>query len=207
MDNLARKLDATGPVLEYGTVVSAGDGVAVATPFGEVTARRAASCLVRPEAGDSVLLSVDDRGGAWVLSVLIRAGAAPTPLELEGDAVLRIRGGGLTIAPDTELACVTGRAALHAGVAEVTVDKVSLTARLFSSQVERVKRVAGTVDDISREFTRRVVNYFRFTTENEERQARSSRQLVDETMTIHSRNTVIVSEEHVKIDGELIHMG
>ncbi|PKN09839.1 MAG: hypothetical protein CVU73_02540 [Deltaproteobacteria bacterium HGW-Deltaproteobacteria-8] len=207
MHNLAEKIIPARPELEYGTVVSSGDAVVVAVPFGEIQAVRAAGCLIRPEKGDSVLLSVDAQGGAWVLSVLERAGVTPTALEFEGDTVLRIKGGGLTVAPDTELTCVTGKASLHAEDAEVTAGRATLTARLFSSQVELVKHVAGTVDDISREFTRRVVNYFRFTTEHEDCQARSSRQLVEETMTMHSKNTVIVSEEHVKIDGELIHMG
>lgn len=207
MDNLARKHDQANPHLEYGQVVTAGRTVMVVTSFGEIEAKRAVSCLVRPEEGDSVLLSVDIEGGVWVLSVLVRAGTSPTALELEGDSVLQVNGGSLTVAPETELNCITGKAALQSGEVEVAASSISLTARLLTSNIERVKKVAGTVDDISREFTRRVNNYFRFTKEHEDCQAESRRQLVDETMTIHSKNTVIVSEEHVKIDGELIHMG
>ncbi len=109
--------------------------------------------------------------------------------------------------PETELNCITGKVALQSTEVEVAAGSVSLTSHIFTSYIERVKNVAGTVDDISHEFTRRVNNYFRFTKEHEDCQAESRRQLVDETMTIHSKNTVIVSEEHVKIDGELIHMG
>lgn len=207
MNNLAIKHDRTGPQLEYGQIVSEGDLLLVAVPFGEVEAKCAVSCLVRPEKGDSVLLSVDESGAGWVLSVLVRAADSPTSIELEGDSLLRVKGGSLTVSADEELSCLSGRASLHSNEVEVSAGSVSLTSRVFSSNVEYVKRVAGTVDDISREFTRRVKNYFRFTTEHEDCQAQSRRQLTDETLTMQSKNTVIVSEEHVKVDGELIHMG
>ena len=207
MDNLARKHESGRPEMEYGTVVSAGAPMTVAVPFGEVEAVRAIGCLVRPEEGDTVLLSLDATGGAWILSVLARDSGVSLAMELEGDSVLRVKNGGLTVASDMELSCITGKAVLHADDAEMAVRRMSLTAQLFSSQVERVKAVAGVVDDVSREYTRRVINYFRFTKEHEDCQAESRRQLVEETMTIHSKNTVIVSEEDVKIDGELIHMG
>jgi len=206
MDNLARKHEPARPELEYGTVRSV-DPLMVDVSFGSIDAQRAVGCLVRPCEGDTVLLSVDTDGGAWVLSVLAREAAEATVLELEGDTVLRVKDGGLTVAPETELNCVTGKAALHAEGAEITAGQINLLARVLSSQVERVKSVAGTVDDICSEFTRRVTNYFRFTREHEDCQAQSRRQLVDETLTIQSGNTVITSEEHVKIDGKLIHMG
>jgi len=207
MDNLARKHEPVRPELEYGRVISSDDAVVVAASFGEITAERAIGCLVRPEKGDTVLLSVDADGGAWILSVLAREANTPTALELEGDSVLRVKNGGLTVAPDTELNCITGKAILHADDAEMTAGRVTFVSRLFSSQVERVRNVAGIVDDVCREYTRRTTNYFRFTKEHEDCQAESRRQLVDETMTVQSKNTVITSEEHVKIDGELIHMG
>ncbi|WP_432738120.1 DUF3540 domain-containing protein [Maridesulfovibrio sp. FT414] len=207
MDNLARKDEQAVPQLEYGQVVSVAGSVTVATSFGELKAQRAVSCLVSPEPGDSVLLSVDSQGGAWILSVLSRAAETPTALEVDGDTTLRVRGGSLTIAPDEELNCISSKAALHSEEVEISAGTVSLTSQFFSSNVERVKKVAGTVDDISREFTRRVVNYFRFTREHEDCQAESRRVLVDETLTMQSKNSMIVSEEHVKIDGELIHMG
>ncbi|NDV23343.1 DUF3540 domain-containing protein [Desulfovibrio sp. JC022] len=207
MNNLAKKHEAVSPQLEYGRVILADAGVVVETSLGELEAQKAVSCLVSPEAGDSVLLSVDAQGGVWILSVLSRAAETATSLEVEGDLTLRSTNGSLTIAADDELNCISDKAALHSNEVEISAGKVSLTSRLFNSNVERVKRVAGNVDDVSREFTRRVVNYFRFTKEHEDCQAESRRQLVDETLTMQSKNTMIVSEEHVKVDGELIHMG
>lgn len=207
MNNLARKHETLAPQLEYGRVILVDSGLVVESSLGELEAQKAVSCLVCPEVGDSVLLSVDTQGGVWILSVLSRAEAGPTALEVEGDLTLRSKNGSLTFAADEELTCISSKAALHSDDVEISAGKVSLTSRLFSSNVERVKKVAGNVDEISREFTRRVVNYFRFTKEHEDCQAESRRQLVDETLTIQSKNTMIVSEEHVKIDGELIHMG
>lgn len=207
MDNLARKNETVSPQLEYGQVISVDGDSVVSTSFGELQAGCAVSCLVKPERGDFVLLSVDAQGVAWVLSVLSRAADTPTSLEIEGDTALRIRGGSLTVVSDDELNCISSKAALHSPEVEVLAGSISVTARFLGSNIERVKRVADAVDDISREFTRRVVNYFRFTREHEDCQTESRRQLVDETLTIQSKNTMIVSEEHVKIDGEMIHMG
>ncbi|MGL1932062.1 MAG: DUF3540 domain-containing protein [Desulfotalea sp.] len=207
MDNLARKEEIYGPQLEYGKVISTGENLVVATPMGELIARKAVSCFVAPEVGDTVLLSLDTQPDVWVLSVLERLSSVPKTVELDGDSILRVNNGSLTISAADELNCISKKTALYADETEVVVTTAKLTAVLFTSNVERVKRVAGYVDDISREFTRRVKNYFRFTEEHEECQAESSRILVEETMTIHSKNSVIVSKENVKIDGELIHMG
>ncbi|WP_320006570.1 DUF3540 domain-containing protein [Maridesulfovibrio sp.] len=207
MNNLARRHETLAPRLEYGLVILVDGGLVVETSLGELEAQKAVSCLVSPEVGDSVLVSVDAQGGVWILSVLSRAEAGPTSIEIEGDVTLRSKNGSLTFAADEELNCISSRAVLHSDEVEISAGKVSLTSRMFSSNVERVKKVAVNVDEISREFTRRVVNYFRFTKEHEDCQAESRRQLVDETLTVQSKNTMIVSEEHVKIDGELIHMG
>ncbi|WP_319762556.1 DUF3540 domain-containing protein [Maridesulfovibrio sp.] len=207
MNNLVKKHEAATPQLEYGRVILADGGVVVETSLGELEAQKAVSCLVCPEVGDSVLVSVDKQGGVWILSVLSRAAETVTSLEVDGDVALRSKNGSLSIVADNELNCISDKAALHSNEVEISAGRVSLTSRLFSSNVERVKKVAGTVDEVSREFTRRAVNYFRFTREHEDCQAESRRQLVDETLTVQSKNTMIVSEEHVKIDGELIHMG
>lgn len=207
MDNLAKKHHIYRPQLEYGKVVSTGDPIVVATELGELCAKKAVGCLINPAPGDKVLLSMDDQPSVWVLSVLERLSSSPQLIELEGDAVLRTKSGSLTIAADNELNCISQKTTLHTGEAEVTAMTTSFTAHLFTSNVARVKRVAEYVDDISIEFNQRVKNYFRFTEKHEECQAGSRRQLTEETTTIHSKNTTIVSEENVKIDGKLVHMG
>lgn len=207
MDNLARNSVPASPQLEYGKVVSFDGEYMISTSYGDLKADCAVSCLVKPEAGDSVLVSVDADGEVWVLSVLSRASQSPTSIEVVGDTTLSVKGGSLTLSTDEELNCISKKSSVYSQEIDVSAENVSLNAGFFSSNIARVKRVADVVDDISREFTRRVKNYFRFTSESEDCQAESRRQLVDETLTMQSKNTVIVSEEHVKIDGELIHMG
>ncbi|MDR2162024.1 MAG: DUF3540 domain-containing protein, partial [Desulfovibrio sp.] len=57
-----------------GTVRTAdADGLLVTVgPLGLVRARRAAGCLLAPEAGDGVLLALLGSGEAWVLTVLAK---------------------------------------------------------------------------------------------------------------------------------------
>ncbi len=207
MNGLAKQQKEITPQLEYGQVIAVDKDVTVATCYGEFTAQRAVSCLIRPEVGDQVLLSMDMQGGVWILSVLSRAADTITALEMQGDTSLRVMGGGLTIAADTEFNCVSSHTSMQAGHIEVLAESMSLTTHFFSSHASRVKRAAEYVDDVCKEFTRQVVNYFRITREHEDCQAESRRQLVEETLTVQSKNAQIVSEEQVKIDGELLHLG
>lgn len=72
MTNVAKKLTPSGAFLESGFVAArTAGGFAVRTPFGQVTAERATSCLLEPEIDDRVLVAqVDD--AAYVLAVLSR---------------------------------------------------------------------------------------------------------------------------------------
>lgn len=208
MENLARLREPACPRLEYGYIVSTGDGpLTVETPYDVLEALPAAGCLIRPEVGDLVLLAINESRVNYVLSVLDRSDDRPTTLEVDGDLALRVKGGGLTLAPDGEMVCVSTALSVHAEKGEAVFNRFFFVGRLLKSQIERVKSVAGMVDAVCREMTIKTVNYFRFTSDHEDCQAKSRRQLVDETLAMQSKNTVIMSEEDVKIDGKLIHVG
>ena len=95
---LLKTKDYTQPYLEYGMVVEEGDLLRVETSLGSYAAMKAASCLVRPRQGDSVLTVFDADGNCFILSVLMQNQVAGQVSEiiLEGDASLHIRRGGLT---------------------------------------------------------------------------------------------------------------
>lgn len=70
------------------TVDRLADGVAVLDDGRR--ARRAVGCLVRPEAGDRVLVWDDPEGGdRYILSVLERPDGAPVTVEAAGDLEIR----------------------------------------------------------------------------------------------------------------------
>ncbi|MFP5221834.1 MAG: DUF3540 domain-containing protein [Acidobacteriota bacterium] len=205
---------APSPSLEYGRVLeAAADGFHVATSFGAVRAVRAVSCLVEPDPGDKVLLSVDMAGSAYVLSVLESASALT--LAVDGDARLCVRGGSLTLAADKdialacpgEMAAAAGNMRLHASRGEAVIERVSLVGRALKTQFKRVSSVARSVDQMFRSFTMRAQESTRLVKEHDEVQAGSQRVLVEDLMALHARNHSMIAEEHVVINADQIHMG
>ncbi len=91
------------PVMEYGIIDSRQDGFfEISTETGMFRASRAVSCIVSPEAGDLVLISLDDIGTCYILSILERAGRpqGDTDLAFDGNVNIRVSGGSLSLASD-----------------------------------------------------------------------------------------------------------
>src|SRR5579859_8052403 len=89
-------------------VVDAGEDICRLTgAAGSFTARRAASCLLQPGAGDTVL-AAQVAGNIWILAVLVR-GDTPALLPLPADSTLKVAQGGLKLAVQDELTLAAGR--------------------------------------------------------------------------------------------------
>ncbi len=206
MTNLASKLDST-PRLSYGWIDAVTDGqYRVSTDIGWLSAIKAASCLLTPEPGDRVLLSFDELSSIYVLAVLERRALAASCIDLPGDATIRA-GGDLSLAALRNLTCSATRLAVAAEEGDFSIMRASFLGTAVSVQAQRIKSVFVTADQIYRDLTQRIGEYFRATSEHEEIHANSSRKLVTEDLSMQSRNTILVAEENVKIDGELVHLG
>ena len=217
MNTVLEKLEPLQPSLEYGSVLF-GDGqfFRVQASFGMVEAEQAVSCLVKPETGDIVLLSVDLLGTCFILSILKRTDTEKEmDLVFEGQVNLHVKNGdfslisdgNLSLASEEEITCVSQKISVHADEGEAKITKLSFLGKFFESQVERVKNVADTVDTAYSRLTERLVNAFRFVKEEEEIQTGSTRYLVEDTLTMHSKNAVHMSEEIVSINAEQVHLG
>ena len=67
--------------------------------------------------------------------------------------------------------------------------------------------VAETVENIFCRLTQRLENAFCYVKEHEEVQAGSSRRLVEDTMTVHSKNAIHMAEEVIKLNAGQVHLG
>lgn len=218
MQNVAPQNELVQPVLEYGRVSDEGDRYfTVLTSYGEVVSERAVSCLVHPEAGDTVLLSVDMSGDSFILSVLRRDVEArdKTDILFDGEVNLHVSNGTLSLTSDNgitlgsrgEVACAGQKISLHADEGEATIKNCSFLGTFLHVQAERIKHVADTVDSVFRQWTQRLERAFRFIKDEEEVQSGSTRYLVEDTLTMHSKNAVHMSEEIVTINAEQVHLG
>ena len=197
------------PYLEYGIVVEDGDLLSVETSMGRYTALKAASCLVRPRAGDTVLAAFDVDGNCFILSVLIQQQALgqANEITLDGDAHLHIRRGGLTISADHEVSVVSDKLSVVAKTGHAVFEDCSFLGKSLFAEFGAIKTVAGKVENIFQQLTEKLIDAFRFVKDHEEIQTGSTRYLVDTNLTMHSKNAMHVAEEIVTINAEQVHLG
>ncbi len=218
MQNAAPQSKRVRPILEYGYVSAVnGHYVTVLTSYGEVISERAVSCLVQPEVGDTVLLSLDIPGSNFILSVLRRdaENRGETSILFDGEVNLHVSNGALSLTSDNgitvgsreDVTCVGRKVSVHADEGEATIKNCSFFGTFLYVQAERIKHVADIADTIYRRWTQRLETAFRFVKEEEEIQTGSTRYLVEDTLTMHSKNAVHMAEEIVSINAEQVHLG
>lgn len=214
MESVARKLEAE-ITEEVGTVVSVrGPHYEVRSTSGTFTARRAASCLVEPTLGDSVLLAAVDGGSCYVLCVLDGHGGA-TRIAFDGDTELRVRAGalaigardGVHIATPGDVSIVGGRFSLAAVDGNVVFRSLAYLGRVARCELDKVKSVVGSLEVIAERSMQKVQRSYRIVDEVDQLRAGDIDHAAEETMTLRARNTVITAEQLLKIDAEQIHIG
>ena len=211
MRTSARKMERNmQPAMEYGIIDSRQDGFfEISTEMGMLRASRAVSCIVSPEVGDVVLVSLDDIGTCYILSILERAERSQgnTDLAFDGNVNIMVSGGSLSLASGEGLSLASPRFDLDAKEATIRIDKTSFFGRLVENNIAKLKLLAESMDSIIKRTVERVKSSYRYVEEHEEIQSASTRMIVDGTLTMHTKNTMHIAEGHVKIDAEQIHLG
>ncbi len=218
MSNLAEKIEHHQPQLTYGSILERSEkSFTVRTDSGDWTAEKAFSCVVQPEKGDYVLLSIDDASHCFVLAVLQRNPDLPPGQDIvfEGPARIHVVNGdlaltsdqGMTLAAEEDILCASDQIEVQALRGEIQIGTLTFLGRAVRSQVDRVVSVAKSVERTCEELVQRMKSSLRYVDGHDESQSRSSRQLVEETLTVQSKNSYHLTEEVVKIDAEQIHLG
>ncbi len=210
MNTTARKLERLQPAIEYGIIDSCHDrDFFVSTEIGTIQALRAMSCVVKPEPGDIVLISVDENSPCYILSILDRPHDAKknTELAFDGDVNVSVRQGSLSLTSEDALSLSSRDFELNAENGVVRIDKTSFFGRFVENNIARLKTVAESVDSFIKRSVERVRSSYRYVEEHDEVQSASTRMIVDGTLTMHTKNTMHIAEGHVKIDAEQIHLG
>lgn len=205
--------------LARGRLLAAGEGLAVAdTPLGTVSCRPAASCLLRPEAGDLALVALptEGHGPAFVLAVLERGDPqAPAQLDLRSGARLSAPEGGIVIEASQgidlstpgDLCAVAGRMSFAADRVRWLARKFSYLGKVLELVTRRFTETAKERDTQAGTWTQRLGDSFRHVEELDETQAGMVRTLARDTALLHGRVTYVQAEEFVKADGQEVHLG
>lgn len=155
--------------------------------------RRAASCLLAPEAGDVVAWCRGDGDDVWIYAVLERASATPQRLEIDGDAELRVRRGSLRIAADDAVEVRASRLEAITQVLDATFSKARLVGAEITSAITRVFQHAQDRHSV---------------VENMDRQKAGVLDLEGRALVnLHGANVVTSSPGLVKARGGQIHLG
>ena len=167
----------------------------VADGNGLVRALRAASCLIDPQPGDRVLVSVA-QGEAYILAVL--NGAAETRIDVAGT---------LTIASGTGLSLEAPRISTKAEEAEYRFARLSVTSLRLDSTLEIAKLTAERLHTMATDILAEIGNSVRRVAGLDHVSAGQIDQRAKDTASLHGRFTSVTADKDVRIDGDQIHMG
>ena len=195
-------------------VVVAGDSRALACV-------RAASCLLVPAPGDTVMVAGpgdsenENENELYLIAVVAQADARQAVLAVNGDLTLASRhgavavrsAGALELQSDTAVATRAPEWQLNAERGQCHVASLDYQGAevRFSVLVSRfVGRACEVVLDRLHLLTR---SSFRLTEDVEQVRAGQIDMQASGTLRLHANNTLVTSKELVKVDAEQIHMG
>jgi len=204
MQLCATPLQGTGTVI----AATAPDRFTVATARGELSVRRAASCLLQPQAGDRVWLAGDLAEGIYLTAVLERADpASPARIALASDSTLDAGDGALTLRAGRMHLVGEGRLTVQAEAAAVCIGKLTAVGREATWSFGRMKAIGELLET----FVERLVQFSRWSqrTVDGMDQLRSAHidYRADGTLQLQAEHLVANGAKLVKADGEQIHLG
>ncbi|WP_418123769.1 DUF3540 domain-containing protein [Variovorax sp. 160MFSha2.1] len=176
---------------------------------------RAASCLLRPEIGDMVLVSGPDERRLYLTAVAEQAQPGVARVEVEGDLMLASARGAVSMESATQLSLRAGHGTTLSGP-QLEIDADEARCRIgrldYSGEEARATvfsmRVIGRVYEV---VVDRLVQLsksaFRMTEGIDQVQAGQIDYRASEMTRLHGKNTVITARDLVKADAKQIHMG
>jgi len=216
MESAARKLDVRAVFQEFGELVAVDRELfTVRTALAEVKARRALGCLVAPLVGDRVLVAVEERGDAFVLSVLERGEAAETSIDVDGDLRLRSRSGKVSIAAQEGVELVSPeRVRVTTAAVEVSAlegrfvtQALSVIGGAVRAELGKIKLLADTLDAAIERVSQRVERSYRTVGLIDQVRAQHIDYAAAGNAQLRGENAIVSADDLVKVNGEQVHIG
>jgi hypothetical protein len=210
MDNTARKIQVKAAFQEFGEVVAVdAELVTVRAALADVTARRAASCLLEPAVGDRVLLVTEERGDAYVLAVLEQRDTGAATISVEGDLTLRSVHGKVSVAAQEGVDIVTAAAArIMASAVDVeALEALSILGGAVKAELGKVKLYASTLDAFFERVSQHAQRSLRTVDELDQVKARHIDYAASGDAHLRGENALVTAHDLVKVNGEQVHVG
>lgn len=178
-------------------------------------AQRAASCLLEPEPGDTVLVAIDTQpGSAFILAILTRCHPQDGKVLLPSGSMLHDTPAGLNLHThnlnlqakgSTEL--TSDHLTLRSHSAHVNLDHVDARFDTAHTQATTLTLQARSLSARIGRLVQRTVDYFRHTEKLDETRAGRLSVTVDGHHTIRAGHVTTHAQGFVKIDGQKIDLG
>lgn len=210
MESVARKIEFKAVFQEFGEVVKIdADVLTVRTALADVTARRAASCLLAPSAGDRVLLATEERGDAYVLAVLDQRDPSAATISVQGDLTVRSLQGKVSVAAQEGIELVTAAAARIAAkrVDVSAIEALHVIGGAVKAEVERVKVYASTLDGFFERVRQHAKSSQRTVEEMDQVKAGHIDYAAKGAVHLRGENALVSAHELVKVNGDQVHIG
>lgn len=214
---LNRRLPIYDPVHLIGSIEAAAvDGVFAVHCDGRIWhARRAASCLLVPAVGDTVLISGPDRERVYLIAVIEQVDPSRHRIEVDGDLTLATRSGAIAFDSAQDLHLKSAAAlrlesetlALRADQADCVVDGMRYTGREVTATVGKMRLIGKVYEAVVDRLVQMSRNVFRTTDEVEHVRAGNLDYQAEQSARVHARYTMVTGDDLVKVDAKQIHMG
>ena len=210
----AKKLVRLDTYFEAGKIERTGEILGVRLSTGIAEARRAKSCLVVAEVGDTVLCAVSPED-VFVLAVLEGRRGASTKLAADGDLDVQARGGrvaisassGIDLVTPGEVAVNTADLSVFAKKGSVSIEELGYFGRLVQAEVDKLAVIAREVDSVVARLTQRAKRVFRFIEDIDQTRAGTVDLRAQGLIAIRGENAIVSARVLAKVDGEQIHIG
>ncbi len=197
---------AASPVLHIGTALSNAAGIVVATAGGPATASRAASCLVAPEPGDTVLLCTAGPD-TFVLAVLVRATPSALAVTPADCADLVLSAGVLRLVAGRELQAAAPSVAVHTRAVRVVADVATLLGRLMTVAGKRLRTTVETQETAAATQSSKVGTRVSIVDGTDVLDAAAVSQRVAGTLTSHAGVAALTATTDIRLDAQRVSVG
>lgn len=201
------------PSLEVGVVRGTASGLLVELGSGRVLAKRAKSCLVAPDNGDSVLCAADG-DQVFVLAVLEGPAGAATRITVEGDLKVQATGrlglgagDQIEITAAREVGLFASKLHVRAQAAVATIEELGFVGRSIEAHLQKAVLVAERIETRADRLVQRAKQAFRFIEGLDQVRAGAFDLRAESLAAIRGENTIVAARTLAKLDGEQVKIG
>lgn len=176
--------------------------------------RRAASCLLEPRLGDTVLVWGPNPAQAYIVAVIEQVDPAASRIGVDGDLTLVSRSGNVNVQAARDLTLTGTDVSLDGEMLKVNAPHARLALQDTEflgvgvrATVASLRVVGRTCEVVMDRISHLAQHIFRLAERMEQARAGHIDYQADQTARVHARQTIVTGRDVVKVDADQIHMG